>query len=325
VVNVGGKWRSTDQQRYIQFCTEHPDIPIFSQPWWLDAVCPGQWDVILIEKSNKIVASFPYYKTKKRHIFTHIGMPPLTQRLGPYIVYDVNELTENKRIGYEHEIYNAIIDVLPKSDSFAINFDWKYKNWLPFYWRGFKQTTRYTYILENLANHDGILKGYHNTKRNKINKSKYLLDFKTDLSKDVFYDYFSDVIHERGEEVSFSRDLFNRLYDAVYLNHAGQTFYCTDGETNIHVINLTVWDKESAYSIAGMRKKKYNASGGAEFLKDQTIRYVSQFVDRFDFEGSMIKGVEESYRRYGSHQTEYYQIFKYNNPILRMIRGMRGA
>ncbi|MDR1239289.1 MAG: hypothetical protein LBK27_04170, partial [Treponema sp.] len=72
-------------------------------------------------------------------------------------------------------------------------------------------------------------------------------------------------------------------------------------------------------------KKEYNTSGGTEFLVDQTIQYVSQFVDRFDFEGSMIKGVEESFRYYGAHQTEYYQIFKYNNPILKMIRGIRGA
>jgi hypothetical protein len=172
----------SNKQRYIQFCAEHPGIPIFSQPWWLDAVCPDQWDVVLIEKSNNIIASFPYYKTKIRNIFTHIGMPPLTQKLGPYIVYDANKTTEYKKIGYEHEIYDAIIDALPKSDSFAINFDWKYKNWLPFYWRGFKQTTRYTYILDDISNYDYIIGNFAKNKKQKIQKAKNLLDFKTDLS-----------------------------------------------------------------------------------------------------------------------------------------------
>jgi hypothetical protein len=303
---------------------EHPDIPIFSQPWWLDAVCPDQWEVILIEKNDKIIASFPYYKTKIRNIFTHIGMPPLTQKLGPYIVYnDADKIAEHKKIGYEHEIYDAIIDKLPISDSFAVNFDWKYKNWLPFYWRGFRQTTRYTYIIDDL-DLDRVLENYHKSKRNKINKAKNLIDFKTDLSKDLFYAYFNDVIHERGESVGFSNDLFGRLYDAVYEHHSGRTFYCTDHEHNIHAINLTVWDKESAYSLIGMRKKKYTNSGGTEFLTDQRIKYVSQFVNRYDFEGSMIKGVEASYRYYGTHQTEYYHISKCNNPILRMIRGLHG-
>jgi hypothetical protein len=85
----------SNKQRYIQFCMEHSDIPIFSQPWWLDTVCPDQWDVILVEKNSKIVASFPYYARKVGNLFTHIGMPPLTQKLGPYILYDSNKTTEN--------------------------------------------------------------------------------------------------------------------------------------------------------------------------------------------------------------------------------------
>jgi hypothetical protein len=313
----------SNKQRYIQFCAEHPDIPIFSQPWWLDAVCPGQWDVILIERNDKIIASFPYYKTKIRNIFTHIGMPPLTQKLGPYIVYDVNKITENKKIGYEHEMYNAIIDALPKSDSFAINFDWKYKNWLSFYWRGFKQTTRYTYMIDNIRDYDHIIGSFAKYKKQKIQKAKNLLDFKTDLPKDMFYAYFDDVIHERGEMVGFSKSLFDRLYKAVYEHHGGQTFYCTDSQNNIHAINLTVWDKECAYYLIAMRKKEYNTSGGTEFLVDQTIKYVSSLVNRFDFEGSMIKGVEESFRYYGAHQTEYYQISQCTNRVLKLIREIR--
>jgi hypothetical protein len=315
----------TNKERYIQFCVEHPDIPIFSHPWWLDVVCPNQWDVILVEKNDRIIASFPYYKTKIRNIFIHIGMPPLTQKLGPYIVYDNNKITEIKKIGYEHEIYNAIICALPRSNSFTINFDWKYKNWLPFYWYGFKQTTRYTYILDDIKYHNRIIDNFAKYKKQKIKKVKNLLNFKTDMPKDLFYAYFCDAIHERGESVGFSEFLFDRLYEAVYEHQAGKTFYCTDNENNIHAINLTVWDKESAYYFIAMRKKEYNTSGGTEFLVDQTIKYVSQFVNRFDFEGSMIKGVEESFRYYGAHQTEYYQLFKYNNPILRIIRGIRNA
>jgi hypothetical protein len=314
-----------NKQRYIQFCEEHPDIPIFSRPWWLDAVCPGQWDVILIEKNGRIIASFPYYKANVRHIFTHIGMPPLTQKLGPYMVYDTNKITEDKRINYEHDIYNAIIDKLPTNDSFVVNFDWKYKNWLSFYWQGFRQTTKYTYILNNIKDHNYIEQKYAKSKKQPIQKAGKNLKFKCDLPKDVFYGYFADVIHERNENISFSKDLFNRLYDAVYDHCAGKTFYCDDEENNIHAINMIVWDMECAYYLLAMRKREYNTSGGTEFLVDETLKYVAQFVDCFDFEGSMIKGVEESYRRYGSYQTEYYQIFKCNNPILKILSGIRGT
>jgi len=309
----------SNKDKYLKFYSEHQDIPIFSQPWWLDAICQNNWDVILIEQSDKIIASFPYYKTKTKKIFTHIGMPPLTQKLGPYIVYDSNIKSENKKIGYEHEIYNEIINKLPKFDNLKINFDKKYKNWLPFYWKDFKQTTRYTYILDNISDHDSLFNNYSKSKKQPIQKAKELFTLKYDLPKDDFYSYFSEVVRERRKVIQFSKDLFSRLYDAVYEHKAGRTFYCTDKENNIHAINMVVWDKECAYYLLAIRTKKYNTSGGTEFLVDETIKYVSQFVNSFDFEGSMIKGVEESYRHYGTRQTEYYTIYKHNNPVLKMF------
>jgi hypothetical protein len=313
----------TNKDKYIHFCIEHPDIPIFSQAWWLDAVCPGQWDVILIERNNNIIASFPYYKIKNRKVFTYIGIPPLTQKLGPYIIYDSNKTSENKQIGYVHEIYNAIIEALPKYDSFVASFDWKYKNWLPFYWKGFKQTTNYTYILDNISDHDYLMMNYSKSKKQPIQKAKEKFIMKTDLSKEQFYLYFVNVIHQRQEQIGFSKDLFFRLYDSIYEHNAGKTFYCVDSENNIHAVNLVVWDSECAYYLNAMRDKKYNTSGGTEFLIDETINYVAKFVNRFDFEGSMIKGVEESYRHYGSRQTEYYTISKCSSPILRVFRAFR--
>jgi hypothetical protein len=315
----------SNKDKYSQFCTEHSDIPIFSQPWWLDAVCPNQWDVILIERNKEIIASFPYYKTKIKKIFTHVGMPPLTQKLGPYIVYDTNKASENKKIGYEHEIYNAIIDKLPKCDSFKVNFDWKYKNWLPFYWRGFRQTTRYTYILNDISDHDCLIKNYSKSKKYPIQKAREIFNMKTDLSKEQYYSYFLNVINQRQKIIEFPKDLFYRLYDAIYEHNSGKSFYCIDAENNIHAINMIVWDRECAYYLSAMRDKKNNTSGGTEFLVDATIKYVSHFVKRFDFEGSMIKGVEESYRHYGTRQTEYYSISKYNNPFLRVINTIRNS
>ena len=312
----------TNKEKYIHFCAKQPDIPIFSQPWWLDTVCPDSWDVILIEKNNKIIASFPYYRTRKKKLFTYIGMPPLTQKLGPYIIYDSDKITENKKIEYEHNIYNDIIDKLPICDVFHINFDWKYKNWLPFYWKGFKQTTRYTYILNDIADNDSIMKNYFRNKKNKIKKAESKVIVKYDLPSEDFFNYYSEIIHNRREEVLFSKELFFRLYNAVYAQKAGRVFYCIDNENVIHSIKFIIWDNECAYSILGMRKKEYNTSGGTELLTDYIIKYVSQFVNRYDFEGSMIKGVEGSYRKFGAHQTEYYSVYKCSNPVLRVLRSI---
>lgn len=311
----------TNKQQYLDFYSKHPDMCIFSAPWWLDVVC-GQdnWDVILVEdKNGNIIASFPYYLRKYKFGIKTITMPILTQKMGPYIVYDSNKISEMKKIGYEHEIYDKIIGMLPKTYSFFVNFDQKYKNWLPFYWAGFKQTTRYSYRISNIKDHDFVFGGYAKSKKQKIQKAKNLI-LKYDLDFNVFYDYFEQTIKERGEKVSYSRELFVNLCKAVYEHNQGRVFYCEDEAGNIHAVNLTVLDNETAYYLVAMRKSEFKTSGGTEFLLDETIKFVSQFVDVFDFEGSMIKGVEESFRWYGAHQTEYYNIYKDNNIILPFVR-----
>ena len=104
-------------------------------------------DVALIEKNGEVIASMPYYLTKKG-LFTCITMPPLTQTMGPYIKYP-DEQKYAKKLSYEKEMMNGLIDQLPKVDYFCQNFHHSVTNWLPFYWRGFSQTTRYTYVNSN--------------------------------------------------------------------------------------------------------------------------------------------------------------------------------
>lgn len=312
----------TNKERYLEFYNEHKDINIYSAPWWLDATAGSEnWDVILIyDKNQNIIASFPFIKTKSFFIKCGLVMPLLTQKLGPYIVYDTNKISEMKNIGFEHEVYKQIIAQLPKFDTFNINFDQKYKNWLPFYWAGFNQTSRYSYKIFNIKDLDSVFKNFALNKRQKIKKAEKLLSIKEGILIEDFYSYFEDAVKKRGEHVSYSLDFFKKLVEACYNHNSGKIYYCIDDENNIHAAAFVVWDKRCAYYLSAMRNPKYNTSGGNELLVWHIIKEVSQFVDEFDFEGSMIQGVEESYRYYGGIQTEYYNISKDNRLFIPVIR-----
>lgn len=306
------------KELYACFYFEHNDIPIYSAPWWLDAVCgEDNWDVVLIkDKNGKIIATFPYYLRTGKFGIKNLTMPLLTQKLGPYIVYDSNKTSEMKKIGYEHEIYKKIIEQLPEFDSFNVNFDQRFKNWLPFYWNGFKQTSRYSYKIMNLKDLPFVFCNIAKSKRQKIQKAENSLFVKDDMSVEDFYKYFEESVKTRGEHVSYSFDFIKNLVNTTYEHHAGKIYYCTDSDNNIHAVAFIVWDKKCAYYLSAMRKSEFNNSGGNEFLVWHIIKEVSKFVDEFDFEGSMVKGVEEAYRWYGTTQTEYYNISKINNPLL---------
>lgn len=316
----------TNRERFIDFYSKHPDVCVFSSPWWLDAVCgKDNWDVIIVEKNGQIRAIFPFYLKKGCLKSNNIVLPPLTQKLGPYIKYEKNLISNTKRISYEHDIYNEIISRLPKFSCMNINFGQEYKNWLPFYWKGFKQTTRYSYQIYNIKDHDQVLRNFAKSKKYEVPKAQKYLTLKFDLPADDFYDYFESVVKERGDKVSYSRNLFKNIYNSCYENNSGRVFYCVDADENIHAVNITVWDSTTAYYLIAMRKKEYNTSGGTEFLVYETIKYVSQFVNIFDFEGSMMKGVEASYRNYGGIQTEYYNICKDNRILVPLLSSCKHA
>lgn len=312
----------TNKEKYREFYRFHPDICVFSSPWWLDTVAGDAWNVILIEQGGRIIASFPYVYTKGKLGIKKIGMPQLTQKLGPYIVYEPNT-TYSHKLSYEHKVYEQIISLLPAYDDFHISFDQNYKNWLPFYWNGFKQTVRYSYRLYNIKNYEDVFLRFEKRKRNRIKQARETLTLCYDIPPDSFYDYFKSAISDRADSVSFTKKMFFAIYNAIYNNNAGRSFYCVDNENNIHAVKLVIWDNNAAYSLIGMRKKEYNLTGGTEFLTESVIKYVSQFVDIFDFEGSMIKGVEQSYRYFGTQQTEYYSISKVNNKLLKLYRALR--
>jgi len=60
----------------------------------------------------------------------------------------------------------------------------------------------------------------------------------------------------------------------------------------------------------------YRHSGSATLLVKHAIQYVSQYTNVFDFEGSMIEGVEKSFRKFGAKQHRFLCIAKDSRNIL---------
>ena len=153
VIFLGGIMRP--KEKYRIFCESEDQVPIFSKDWWLDAVCGKDgWDVVLVEKNNKIVASMPYVFKKKLGCLM-LYMPKLTQHLGPYIVC-AKGLSYTKKLSFEMEMMEQLISLLPKFADMKQKFSTNISNWLPFYWAGFQQTTKYTYVIPNLKDLDAL-------------------------------------------------------------------------------------------------------------------------------------------------------------------------
>ena len=237
-----------NKKEYRKFCQKEKNIPIFSQDWWLDAVCGEQnWDVVIARKNNQIVATLPYYLQNKFY-YRIINMPLFTQTMGPYLKYPQN-LNEYKKLSFEKEIMVQLIDQLPQFDLFVQNFHHSITNWLPFYWAHFSQTTRYTYIIEELSDINDIYANLYSSTKRHINNAKMILRIKENCDLELVYRINKNTLQKSQCSLDYSFDLLKRIDDSCIKNNCRKIIYAEDENHNVHAVIYLVWDNNNIYDF----------------------------------------------------------------------------
>ncbi|MDM7998889.1 MAG: GNAT family N-acetyltransferase [Dehalococcoidia bacterium] len=237
-------------------------------------------------------------------------MPPLTQTLGP-VLLPSSKTTYEGRLSDEMELLEALVTAIPRAHIFSMHCHHSLTNWLPFYWAGYQQTTRYTYIIPDLSDLNSVFAGFAHSKKGNIRKAEGLVTVHEDMAPKDFYENQKMTLRKQGKTISYSYDLFKRIHDAGCQMSGCKTFYALDKNDNVHAAIFIVFDSKSAYYLVSSIDPDYRSSGSATLLLREAIVYASKHTRAFDLEGSMIRGVENSFRKLGGIQTPYFRISKY--------------
>lgn len=299
-----------NKEKYIKFC-EDMNINIFSQYWWLDAVSgKDNWDVILNEKGGKILGALPYsFDTTNKGLI--INQSKLTQKNGIYIDYPNNQ-KYTSRLSFERKIIDGLIDELEKKDmkSYTQNFDYSFTNWLPFYWRGYNQTSRYTYVIEETNDFESVYNNIDSSTKNLIRKAKKIVQIKTGMDIEKFYKINKMTFERKEMNIPYSLELLKRIEDVCLSHNCRKSFYAVDKNNNIHAAVYVVWDKESMYYLLGGINPEFKNSNATSLLLLEAIKLAGRMNLKFDFEGSMNKDIEKFFSSFGGYQKQYFTITK---------------
>jgi hypothetical protein len=313
-----------NKQKYRLFCKTEKDIPIFSKDWWLDSVCgEDNWNVALVEKEGEIFASLPYY-VKRKYGFRLITMPILTQTMGPYIKYPEGQKYE-KRISYDKKIMDVLFADLSGVDLFSQNFHYSVSNWLPLYWEGYDQTTRYTYVIENLNDLDAVFNNIKSSYKNKIRKAKKNITISHGMSIEEFYKINMMTFERQNIMIPYSLGFMIEHDKCIKKNNSGEIFFAFDEKQEIHSVLYLTWDNKSSYVHLVGENPQLRNSGAGILLIWEAIKYTSKVLklNKFDFEGSMLKNVEPVRRSFGATQKSYFIITKTNSRLLRIRNALK--
>ena len=280
---------------------------MFHEPWWLDAVAPGEWRETKVVRNGELLASMPYLAARGR-LFTSLTMPPITKSLGPWL--RPSSAKYARRLAQEKDLLEELIGQLPPHDYFAQNFHYSVTNWLPFYWAGFQQTTRYTYILEDLADPGMVWNGLTQSIRTDVRKAERKVSIRTDLGLDHFLDINALTFAKQGSPLPYTRELVARVDAAAARRGQRKMYFAEDAEGRTHAAAYIVWNEQAAYYLMGGADPALRNSGATSLLLWQAIQDAAEVTESFDFEGSMIESIERFFRGFGATQKPYFHVWR---------------
>jgi len=300
-----------NKERYRELCKTEKTIPIFLRDWWMDAVSmDGEWNVKLYELDSEIMGVLVYYLTNRANKKV-ITLPPLTQKNGIWIKYPQYQKQVTK-ISYENKVTKELLNQLEKEDvySYNQNFDYNFQNWYEFYWREYIQTTRYTYVIEDLGDLKKVYDNFDKSLRCNIRKAEKVVQVKRNLSIEEFYNLNKITFERKGANIPYSFEIVKRIDEACKERKCREIFYAIDEYENINSAIYIVWDCHSAYYIMEGVNTEFLNSQATSLLLWKAIEHSSEYVKKFDFEGSMMQSIERFFRKYGGVQRQYFNIKK---------------
>lgn len=294
---------SKAKDSYRAYCQCH-DVPLFAQDWWLDAVCIGkEWDVI--EGRDWYMPIL----LRKRLGMRFVLMPQQTQLAYVVAKDGGSHLPEAKEVAdaiarlglaYYYQHYPIDSELAKQMATY-----------------GYTVRPHTTYRIEDLHDMGAIRKGYSENKRRQVKKAK---DLRVDLSmkSEEFYAFHANCLKEQDKRISYSWTMFEALYNACQAHGCGQLVRLMDGEKTCAAVFL-VWDRETCYYLIPTYASEYAATGAGSRLVDESIEWAQTRSRVFDFEGSMIPGVANHYRQFGSIARTFYEVEKNNNPLFGLL------
>lgn len=302
---------------------------IFEQPWWLEAMAPGQWGAVEIEKNGKIVARLPFVK-QKRLGCKLLGLPDFTQTLG-YWIEDTGAKNAN-RYSKQKDMITELIEKLPPKCSIDLALDHTCDYLYPFIWAGFKTELAYSYRIEDIHNVDQLWSNLAENMRTKIKKAKNIVTVEDNHSIDDLIKLRNKTFARQGRKLYDYSIALRRLDEALLEKNARKLLCAVDSEGRIHAASYFVYDSTCCYALIGGGDPELRSSGAAALLMWEGIRFASNVSKSFDFEGSMIEPIERFFRAFGGVPTPYWRVTKLNlvlsiaaymKPIVKKILGWR--
>lgn len=309
------------KDRFAEFCRE-TYVPLHLQPWWLDAVCGAErWNVaVATDGRGHATGVLPYFLLRRWGLRV-VQMPPYTTYAGPWLRYpDDGVWPAYRRISFEQQTVSALIEQMPRTAFWMQQFRPEVHCWLPFYWTGYRQTTRYTYVLPAPVGWAAFYAGLKDNMRTELRKAEEHATIGWEADAGLAYQLNRQSFARKGQRMPYSWEPLDRLHQALAARGQSAVLAARNRDSGaaMAALYLAFDHRQAAVLLTGL-DPAFRHTGALHGLYAAAVRFCIDRGLSLDFEGSMQAGIERVFRAFGGQPTPYSRVWRAGNRWLDLL------
>lgn len=300
----------SEYSKWDELVGNSPQSSVFCRSWWLNAV--GEFCILGYFEDSELIAGIPLF-FERRFGVRVCTMPRLTPTLG--VVIRSLAGSASKVAARQAAIVGEIARKLSEYKLFFHAMHPDLHSWLPFYEAGFRQTIRYTYVIEDLIDLGRVWDRMNDNTRRHITKAEKAGIRVVPCGIDDVYQCELESHARRGTAPRHTKEVLRRIHDAAVQHSAGACAAAVDPDGHLLSAGFVAWDRNRAYGIVSGNNRGCRESSAGFAVKWHEIRAAAQRSRVYDFCGSMMEGVGRFNRGFGARQVSFHFITKAPPPV----------
>lgn len=313
-----------DWEEWLGFLGQSPQAALYHHPAYLDVIAPG-WQCLELRRDGTLLAIMPLHCKQKAN-YTYALQPSFSQYWGICLAHEPSG-TPYKAFSHRRKVGKAMVEAVPADIKwFLQGFPPEYDYPHPWYWAGYALGTRYTYRLDLEQGFGAVEQGFGADTRYDVRKA---LGAGLSVSETGDIGAMLALVKENANSGKVllkphEAELLPRLTEMLLAQGLGRLYAVRGGDGGIQGMALVGSYAGKSFYLFSAQSPAHASGGGMTLLLSEAIRKACESDRIFDFEGSMIEGIEGFFRGFGGRPVPYLMIEKNALPLpVRWIRKLR--
>jgi len=287
---------------------------IFGSEKWL-RIYGEELQLVGLYKDEKQLAGGFFYLAAKKAGLQFVKLPPYTPHCGLFFEnVSTNPAAKNSaRKEAMKVVCEYLLALRPAITVLALHAS--HIDLQPFIWNNFKVIPNYTYQISLKKDLLEIQSAFDSKNRNsiaKVLKDQPVVEVNNASASELLH-FFTACLDKSGANI-YTQEL-SRIFE-TFSDHVGAFHLSVRQTGQLQAAVYCVYDKKVCYYLLGGTTRDQSANGLNNLLILKAIEKAKELnCEVFDFEGSMLPGVEKFFRSFGPELLPFYTINKAWKPL----------